>query len=236
VSPLFRLVLASICTALLTAACGAPDRGTEHNRTSALADQQEMLARLDARVAVLEALLGLPEDPVDPDAPARLRPGYEELRARTERLARQDGGAWARLPTLPPVRGARVSSPYTATRFHPITRRVQSHFGLDLAAPAGTPILAAGDGLVAAVANTPAYGLGVDIDHGNGFVTRYAHASRILVEQGQSVRRGQVIALVGSTGLSTGPHLHYEIFRHGWSVDPFDFLLDRGARVGEDAP
>jgi murein DD-endopeptidase MepM/ murein hydrolase activator NlpD len=192
----------------------------------------EKAALLDAKLFVLESLLGIEGEPADLLAPSRLHAEYEELRVRTERIASQGEDVWARLPTLSPVPSGRITSPYTASRFHPIRRRVQAHFGLDIAAPTGTPILAAGDGVVVATANSATYGLGVDVDHGNGYISRYAHASRILVLEGQAVRRGQVIALVGSTGLSTGPHLHYEIFKDGWSVDPFTMIVDRSISVG----
>jgi murein DD-endopeptidase MepM/ murein hydrolase activator NlpD len=110
---------------------------------------------------------------------------------------------------------------------HPILGRYAPHYGLDLAAPYGTPIHATADGVVAAVVNSRSYGLGVDIDHGNGYITRYAHASRLVVQKGMRVRQGDVIAYVGSTGLSTGPHCHYEVFHDGWSVDPASLLMRR---------
>ena len=94
------------------------------------------------------------------------------------------------------------------------------HRGLDLAAPYGSAILAMGSGVVTFSAKNGRYGNLVEIDHGNGFVTRYGHNSDNLVEVGTMVRRGQMIARVGSTGRSTGPHVHVEILSHGKQIDP----------------
>ena len=126
-----------------------------------------------------------------------------------------DDGPWG----LPLTHGW-ITSRYTGYRMHPLLHRPLSHYGIDIAAPQGTPILAAGDGRVAAVAPTPTYGTAIDIVHSPGVITRYAHAATALVRVGMPVHRGQVIALVGATGRTTGPHLHYEIFIHWRSVDP----------------
>jgi murein DD-endopeptidase MepM/ murein hydrolase activator NlpD len=99
---------------------------------------------------------------------------------------------------------------------------------LDFPAPVGTPILAAAGGVVIAAEDHPAYGLMVDIDHGNDLVTRYAHASKLWVQPGDLVKRGQVIAEVGSTGRSTGPHLHFEVLVSGVPQNPARFLADAG--------
>ncbi len=119
---------------------------------------------------------------------------------------------------LRPVNGPIVSG--FGYRVHPIFRRVKFHYGIDIAAPYGTPIRAAGDGEVVFAGWRRAYGNTVIIDHGNGLATLYAHCSRILVTEGQRVKQGDVIALVGSTGLSTGPHLHFEVRRYGEPVNP----------------
>jgi murein DD-endopeptidase MepM/ murein hydrolase activator NlpD len=95
---------------------------------------------------------------------------------------------------------------------------------LDFPASAGTPILAAADGIVTTAERTPDYGNIVKVNHGSGLETRYAHASKLLVKVGERVVKGQVIAHVGSTGRSTGPHLHYEIRLHGNSLDPRQYL------------
>lgn len=116
-------------------------------------------------------------------------------------------------------------------RIDPFNRRAALHTGLDFAAPTGTPIRAAAGGRVLEADREGAYGLSLQIDHGNGLVTRYAHASQILVKPGEVVRRGQEVALVGSTGRSTGPHLHFEVLLGGVPQDPAKFLA-RGESLG----
>ena len=98
------------------------------------------------------------------------------------------------------------------------------HEGLDFAAPPGTPILAASGGVVLEAKFQPGYGNMVEIDHGDGLITRYAHASSLMVKQGQLVERGQQVARVGSSGRSTGPHLHFEVRLAGQPLDPRLFL------------
>ena len=117
-----------------------------------------------------------------------------------------------------PVPGAVISR--YGMRRHPILGYRRMHSGLDFRARTGTPIYAATDGRVDMAGRNGGYGNFVRIQHGNGIGTGYAHMSRIAVSRGQSVRRGQVIGYVGSTGLSTGPHLHYEMYRGGKKVDP----------------
>ena len=113
------------------------------------------------------------------------------------------------LPTNQPLPDGFAGSRY-GVRVDPFTGRSAMHEGIDFNAPAGTTILAAGAGAVVHAGPHPSYGLHVDIDHGNGLVTRYAHASRLMVKAGDIVKQGQKIAEVGSTGRSTGPHLHFE--------------------------
>lgn len=111
-------------------------------------------------------------------------------------------------------------------RVHPIYGTLRAHTGVDLAARSGAPIIASTAGVVRSAGWLGGYGLCVTIDHGRGVHTRYAHLSRISVAAGQSVRPGQVIGLVGSTGVSTGPHLHYEVRVNGAPVNP----VPRGGR------
>ena len=102
----------------------------------------------------------------------------------------------------------------------PFTHALSLHEGLDFPAPKNTNILATADGVVTQAKDATGYGLMVEIKHSNGFVTRYGHASKLLVKQGQEIKKGDVVALVGSTGRSTGNHLHYEILFAGQSIDP----------------
>jgi murein DD-endopeptidase MepM/ murein hydrolase activator NlpD len=100
----------------------------------------------------------------------------------------------------------------------------QFHAGIDLSVPTGTPIRAAQEGIVVFAGYNGAYGIAVKLDNQNGFSTLYAHNSRILVHVGQTIKAGQVISLSGSTGRSTGPHLHFEVHKDGWPVDPLQYL------------
>lgn len=127
------------------------------------------------------------------------------------------------LPNSKPVSVAFRSSSY-GWRVDPINGNRAFHEGLDFTAPRGTKIRAAADGIVYASVRTPAYGNLVKLHHGAGLETRYAHASKLLVKKGERVVKGQTIALVGSTGRSTGPHLHYEIRLNGHPLDPRKYL------------
>ncbi len=117
------------------------------------------------------------------------------------------------------IRASRTSGGF-GYRIHPILRQLRFHAGVDIARPAGTQIIAATDGVVIQAGWTAGYGLLVTLDHGGGIQTRYAHLSGLAVRPGQRVRRGDVLGAVGSTGLSTGPHLHYEVRRNGQPVSP----------------
>src|SRR5690606_6769337 len=132
-------------------------------------------------------------------------------------------GVEASLPSLMPVNYPYLSSSF-GWRRHPISRRHVMHEGLDFAAPKGAPIYAASGGVVTVAAYKSGYGRLVEIYHGNDLVTRYAHASKLKVKAGDIVERGQEIAAVGSTGHSTGPHLHFEVRMAGHPLDPVLFL------------
>jgi murein DD-endopeptidase MepM/ murein hydrolase activator NlpD len=110
-------------------------------------------------------------------------------------------------------------------RIDPFTGRSALHTGMDFQADAGTPILAAAGGVVVTQEYHPEYGNMVEIDHGNDLVTRYAHSSRVLVKKGDLVKRGQKIAEVGTTGRSTGAHLHFEVLSQGVPQNPEPFLV-----------
>lgn len=127
------------------------------------------------------------------------------------------------MPTEHPVTGVALGSAF-GWRIDPITGQSALHSGLDFPADVGTPIVAAAGGVVVVSEFHPAYGNMVEIDHGNDLITRYAHSSRVLVQKGDLVRRGQKIAEIGTTGRSTGPHLHFEVLVAGVPQDPMKFL------------
>jgi len=122
-----------------------------------------------------------------------------------------------------PVRTGWLSSGF-GRRVDPFTGRMAWHNGVDFAGRSGDDILSIGAGVVTYSGNRPSYGLTVEIDHGNGYLTRYAHAQELLVELGEIVGQGQIIALIGSTGRSTGPHVHLEVFKNGRVVDPATYI------------
>ena len=127
------------------------------------------------------------------------------------------------LPNSSPVAAAYSSSSY-GWRIDPLNGHRAFHEGLDFPASVGMPVYAAADGIVTTAVQTPDYGNLLKIDHGSGLETRYAHNSKLLVKSGDRVMKGQKIALIGSTGRSTGPHLHYEIRLNGNPLDPREYL------------
>ena len=144
----------------------------------------------------------------------------DSLEEHTERLAA--------LPSIMPTAGW-LTSQFSSGRRHPVLHVSRPHEGIDLAAPMGTPIVAPASGVIRRAGREGGYGLVMEIDHGNGIVTKFAHCSRLIAREGQRVTRGQTVATVGNTGLSTGPHLHYEIHVNGRVVDPLKYVLPSGA-------
>ncbi|MDP3033357.1 MAG: M23 family metallopeptidase [Rhodocyclaceae bacterium] len=134
------------------------------------------------------------------------------------------------LPTALPVATAIPTSNF-GWRSDPFTNQAAMHEGIDFIAEPGTPILAAAAGIVQVAERHPQYGNMVDIDHGNNLVTRYAHAQQLFVKPGEFVKRGQRIAAVGSTGRSTGPHLHFEVRVGGAAQNPMRFLGREGSQL-----
>ncbi len=128
------------------------------------------------------------------------------------------------LPTSQPVNVSYNASTF-GRRLDPFSGRSAMHEGIDFAAPIGTPVLAAAGGVVTVAAFHSQYGNMMEVDHGNDMITRYAHASRLLMQVGDIVRRGQHIADIGTTGRSTGPHLHFEVRIKGVAQDPHKFLV-----------
>ncbi len=133
------------------------------------------------------------------------------------------------VPSRMPLENARMTSDY-GDRTHPVLKRRMGHKGVDLAAPTGTPIYATADGFISKAERYSSYGNYVSIEHGARIQTRYAHMSRIAVADGTWVRKGDLIGYVGSTGRSTGPHLHYEVRIDGDAVNPVPYMVESDAQ------
>jgi len=132
-------------------------------------------------------------------------------------------------PSILPTPGW-LSSSYSESRMHPIHNRPLPHPGVDISAPKGTSIYAAAKGRVIRAGWVVGYGLTIEIDHGFGYVTLYGHASELIASQSEEVQRGDVIARVGSTGIATSPHLHYEVRVQGIAQNPANFILPEYVR------
>ena len=130
----------------------------------------------------------------------------------------------ASLPSIKPIEGF-ITSDF-GMRMHPIHRQMIFHAGTDFSAPVGTKVMATADGTVAYSGFESGYGKKVIIDHGNGYQTIYAHLSKAVIRQGQHVKRGDTIAFSGNTGVSTGPHLHYEVRKDNMVINPTAFFSD----------
>lgn len=140
------------------------------------------------------------------------------------------------VPMLVPANGTLTS--HFGVRVHPVSGEEKLHAGVDIGAKSGTPIYASGGGVVVFSGVQRGYGNVIEIDHGFGYRTLYGHASKLLVEVGDTIERGQLIALVGSSGISTGPHLHYEVIVDGTKIDPTPFLaqpLEEPAHMAAEA-
>ena len=135
------------------------------------------------------------------------------------------------IPSRAPLAAASTSSSY-GMRTHPVLGGRRAHNGIDLAAPTGTPVYATADGTVGRADWFSSYGLYVAIEHGGDIETRYAHMSRLAVAAGERVKKGDVIGYVGSTGRSTGPHLHYEVRVAGNAVNPIPYMAETAPAAG----
>jgi murein DD-endopeptidase MepM/ murein hydrolase activator NlpD len=227
--------------------------GELNGRLATLTDTLSRIAQRDARIRVLanlepidpqvqEAGVGGPAEPPPPGAtesPAMRR--SHEIRVDLNGLIRRanllalsfreaadslatHSARLAATPSIMPTQGW-LTSAFSSMRAHPILHLARPHEGIDVTAPMGTPIEAPAAGVVIETGWENGYGNTVSIDHGYGIVTKFAHTSKILVHEGQRVSRGQRIALVGNSGLATGPHLHYEVHVNGRPVDPLRYVL-----------
>ena len=144
-------------------------------------------------------------------------------------LAKNKAAMLAALPAIQPVANknlSRMASGY-GWRMHPIYKTMKLHTGMDFSAKSGTPIYATGDGEISAVKKSRrGYGNHVIIDHKYGYKTLYGHMTKYIVNKGQKIKRGEIIGYVGSTGTSTGPHLHYEVHKNGEKINPVNFFYN----------
>lgn len=219
----------------------APEMHALVNRVGHLAGR---LARLEQEAATLANRLGAPPatfagaslgGPAPSGGPLVPLDGIARLEADAVRIEGMLGGLsdaaiereldTMAYPNRLPIAGGRVPvSSSFGTRHDPFNGRLARHTGLDIPARHGTPILSSGGGRVVTAGRQGAYGLTVVVDHGDGLATLYGHASKLLVRVGDVVLPQQPIALVGSTGRSTGPHLHFEVIRDGRRVEPRRYL------------
>ncbi|MCD6326949.1 M23 family metallopeptidase [bacterium] len=194
-------------------AVGGPDTGRRSGAFSRFykGEQKALLDELSVEMGMLDATL----DEQDVRAEALL-----SYLGRHRKLLNS-------MPSITPIEGGWMSSAF-GTRLDPFTHKRTFHHGVDIACPKGTPIHATADGIVTKVKWCSGWGHAIEIDHGNGFSTWYAHCHKIIAQRGDHLKRGDVIALVGSTGRSTGPHLHYEVRINGKPQNPAQYMLDRG--------
>lgn len=179
-----------------------------------------------------DAGITVPDEPDDDSFTAGVPSASEdsedsEARAIFQAWKRLDTGLTASIgvavPSRRPIDQMSLSSSY-GMRVHPVTGKVARHNGIDIPAPRGTAIYATADGIVGRAQRLGGYGNYVEVEHGNAIQTRYGHMSSYIVTPGQSVKKGQILGYVGSTGRSTGNHLHYEVRIEGAPVNPMPFV------------
>lgn len=194
---------------------------------SRISQTEQQISRLGIDAGRLVQGKRAPSGQGGPFIPAH--PGEDDrfaMDALVQRMQHWNGvkAAMQRLPLAVPIRGEFDINSGFGTRADPLNHRTAIHEGLDFGAPVGTPVYATGEGVVVLAEPWDRYGNTVEIDHGNGITTRYAHLSRIKVKDGQRVSRTTVIGLVGNTGRSTGAHLHYEVRVSDVPKDPIKFI------------
>lgn len=230
----------------------AEQRRQTLNLSRKIAEASEDLDRIKRFDAKLRLMMNMETDPKEVgDAPGDFSRAYLPLHrqelavrkmqdfldnlsqaARLEEVRQQDllhalrgnKGILTSIPSIWPVAGF-VTSNFGGRR-SPFGGSSQFHKGLDISNAMGTPIVATGDGTVILAAPDGAYGNSVEVDHGGGIVTKYAHMQRFAVKQGQWVKRGEVLGYIGMTGRTTGPHLHYEVRLNGAPVNPKRYILE----------
>lgn len=232
----FRTVSRSI---LLVAAAA----GLSAAAANTTADTPVDLDTPDTEIETAEAAAAVEAADASAAALVRVTPGLQrraDAAATSDTRFRSLFSAWRQmdgpdaqainLPSRRPVDQMRLTSSF-GNRSDPFTGRRARHNGIDIPGPTGTPIYATADGQVGRAQRLGGYGNYIEIEHGHALQTRYGHLSQILVEPGQRVRRGDLIGLMGSTGRSTGPHLHYEVRIAGAPVNPIPFIAEDGVMV-----
>ncbi len=209
------------------------DRMTADGRPQA--DASQVLDDIPEQDAALPSIGSAEQLGRHIDALGQRLENQEDAYALVDAALSKQAGFQASLPTLSPVDYPALSSSF-GWRRNPVSGRNTMHEGLDFVAPRGAPIRAASGGLVVRAGTQHGYGKMVEIDHGNGLRTRYAHASSLLVKAGDIVRQGDLIARVGSTGRSTGSHLHFEIRMADYPLDPMLFIQPRRQPLEASAP
>lgn len=149
---------------------------------------------------------------------------FDELNS----LAKSKTEMMASIPAIQPLSGNNLHRGISGfgSRLHPIYKIRKMHTGIDFAAPKGTPVYATGNGKVSKAGSDHGYGKHIEVDHGYGYKTLYAHLNKFSAKQGTKIKRGDLIGYVGNTGSSTGPHLHYEVIKDGKSVNPVNFFYN----------
>lgn len=220
----FSIAAPAAANSSANADIAAPLRAAQAANQSATGSEDEKFRKLFSSWQNLE------EGTVPALAAVAEAAGQAGLTASTlnaRRIARE-----VSIPSRSPLDSMRLTSGY-GMRTPPVLGQRRGHKGVDLAAPTGTPIVATADGLISRASWFSTYGLFVSIEHGGELQTRYAHMSRLNVAEGQRVRKGEVIGFVGSTGRSTGPHLHYEVRVRGKAVNPVPYMQAGMMTLGE---
>ncbi len=208
---LYRVMLGeeALAPSLRQAGTGGSDKYSELIKMHTPEDIINSYKQLDALVAKMNVQQG----------------SYKELFKKT--VANQD--RLQHLPAIIPIANwdlTRIGSGFSPRRFHPILKRWRQHEGIDFIAPKGTEVFASADGQVVSVRRSDSFGQVVEIDHGHGITSLYAHLSKFKTKRGAKVKRGELIGLVGNTGLSAGPHLHYEVHLNNKEVDPVNYFFN----------
>ena len=224
------VMLLLIAAGAVTAVIVALDSPDLLASSSEVASLRNRLSAVEDSLAVARAVLSDAED-VPADSSVAIPASAKSARITAPAAKRTPLLGRMRAPMIAPldiealpVIGAIVSG-FSHARRHPILHILRPHLGIDIAAARGTRVAAPAAGRVTYVGRKFAYGLTVDIEHADGITTRYSHLRAALVREGQQVARGAAIATVGSSGLTTGPHLHYEVAVNGRQVDPLRFRM-----------